>query len=67
MNTLQIVRALEGDVSLEDLNNGPKITSTQMSSTGSDYNLRRFAKGALSSQEYSSSEEHTVEFNSRSS
>ncbi|KAH6789348.1 Protein kinase superfamily protein [Perilla frutescens var. frutescens] len=65
----QIVRALEGDVSLDDLNAGPKTTSTMstLSSSDSDYDLRRFAKGggASSSQEYSSSEEHTVDFHSR--
>lgn len=58
----QIVRALEGDVSLDDLNAGVMKVS---SSSDSDYDLRKFAKGALSSQEFSS-EEHTVDFQSRS-
>ncbi|KAL1554254.1 Proline-rich receptor-like protein kinase perk5 [Salvia divinorum] len=55
----QIVRALEGDVSLDDLNAGAKVTST-LSSSGSEYDLRKFGKGALSSQEFSS-DEHSGE------
>ncbi|KAG6410769.1 hypothetical protein SASPL_128837 [Salvia splendens] len=50
-----IVRALEGDVSLEVLNACAKVTST-LSTSGSDYDLRKFGKGALSSQEFDSGE-----------
>ncbi|KAG8364327.1 hypothetical protein BUALT_Bualt19G0117200 [Buddleja alternifolia] len=54
----QIVRALEGDVSLDDLNDGVKPGSALFgSSSSSDYDLKKFGKGgALSSQEFSSSE-----------
>lgn len=61
----QIVRALEGDVSLEDLNEGVKPgQSSVYSSTGSsDYDtssynadMKKFRKMALTSQEYASSE-----------
>ncbi|KAL8542925.1 hypothetical protein ACS0TY_003702 [Phlomoides rotata] len=57
----QIVRALEGDVSLEDLNAGG---SRGLSSNGSDYDLKRLGKGGVvSSQEFSSSDEgQTGEF-----
>ncbi|KAG6413379.1 hypothetical protein SASPL_126088 [Salvia splendens] len=40
----QIVRALEGDVSLEVLNAGAKVTST-LSTSSSDYDLRKFDSG----------------------
>ncbi|KAL6986882.1 Proline-rich receptor-like protein kinase perk4 [Sarracenia purpurea var. burkii] len=62
----QIVRALEGDVSLEDLNEGgvkPGHSAMFSSNSGSSepegsYNLemKRFRKGAMSSQEFTSSE-----------
>lgn len=62
----QIVRALEGDVSLEDLNEGV-MNSGQSSyfGSGSDNydasgsysaNMKKFRKMALDSQEYGSSE-----------
>lgn len=59
------MRALEGDVSLEDLNEGVKPgQSSVYSSTGSsDYDtssynadMKKFRKMALTSQEYASSE-----------
>ncbi|XP_030498949.2 proline-rich receptor-like protein kinase PERK4 [Cannabis sativa] len=61
----QIVRALEGDVSLDDLNEGvrPGYSSIYTSSESSDYDasaynadMKRFRKMALTSQEYPSSE-----------
>ncbi|KAM7509516.1 hypothetical protein LguiA_019969 [Lonicera macranthoides] len=61
----QVVRALEGDVSLSDLNEGIRPgQSTMYSSHGSsDYDtaqynedMKKFRKMALSSQEYASSE-----------
>ncbi|KAF6166621.1 hypothetical protein GIB67_005483 [Kingdonia uniflora] len=62
----QIVRALEGDVSLDDLNEGvkPGQSSQFSSSTGSsDYDtgsynadMKKFRKMALASQEFASSE-----------
>ncbi|KZV17742.1 hypothetical protein F511_01551 [Dorcoceras hygrometricum] len=63
----QIVRALEGDVSLEDLNEGVRPGHSGMfgSNSGSEYDsgshsdLRRFKKvDGMSSQEYTSSGEH---------
>ena len=57
---LQIVRALEGDVSLEDLNEGVRPGQSMLFSSGSDYdsspktsNLNRFRKASLTSPEYS--------------
>ncbi|KAA8545963.1 hypothetical protein F0562_020586 [Nyssa sinensis] len=62
----QIVRALEGDVSLEDLNEGVKPGHSSVfgsgSSGGTDYDgnsstdIKKFRKVALSSQEFTSSE-----------
>ncbi|KAL7002706.1 Proline-rich receptor-like protein kinase perk1 [Sarracenia purpurea var. burkii] len=60
----QIVRALEGDVSLEDLNEGvkPSHSSVFGSSGGSEYEdsynsgMKRFGKPGMSSQEFTSSE-----------
>ncbi|KAL2939420.1 Proline-rich receptor-like protein kinase PERK4 [Bienertia sinuspersici] len=63
----QIVRALEGDVSLDDLNEGPKPRSgSTLFSTSSDsseydtisYNndMKRFRRTALNSTDYASSE-----------
>ncbi|KAK9677868.1 hypothetical protein RND81_11G172800 [Saponaria officinalis] len=62
----QIVRALEGDVSLDDLNGGPKQgNSSAFSSSGgsSDYDtmsynndMKKFRKIALGSTDYTSSE-----------
>ncbi|KAG8368249.1 hypothetical protein BUALT_Bualt15G0025700 [Buddleja alternifolia] len=57
----KIVRALEGDVSLDDLNEGMKLGhSTLLSSaSASEYDLTRLRKAAqLSSQEFNSSSEH---------
>ncbi|XP_075474153.1 proline-rich receptor-like protein kinase PERK15 [Primulina tabacum] len=63
----QIVRALEGDVSLEDLNEGVRPGHSRMfgSNGGSEYDtgsytdLRRFKKvDGMSSQEFTSSSEH---------
>ncbi|PIN06752.1 Serine/threonine protein kinase [Handroanthus impetiginosus] len=61
----QIVRALEGDVSLDDLNEGIKAGHNAMlsSSGGSDYDLKRLVKsGATSSQEFTSEDGLTGEF-----
>lgn len=60
----QIVRALEGDVSLEDLNEGVKPgqssyfgSSSEIYEAGSySANMRKLRKKALDSQEYGSSE-----------
>ncbi|KAK6143461.1 hypothetical protein DH2020_023809 [Rehmannia glutinosa] len=55
----QIVRALEGDVSLDDLNEGVKPGHSAMlgSSGSSDYDLKRYRKpGTTSSQDFTSSE-----------
>ncbi|KAJ6830641.1 proline-rich receptor-like protein kinase PERK4 isoform X2 [Iris pallida] len=56
----QIVRALEGDVLLEDLNEGVRPGQSMMFSSGSDYesdlyssNMRRFRQVSLASPEYS--------------
>ncbi|XP_020095979.1 LOW QUALITY PROTEIN: proline-rich receptor-like protein kinase PERK4 [Ananas comosus] len=56
----QIVRALEGDVSLEDLNEGMRPGQSMLFSSGSDYdsgsyasNMKRIRKIALASPEYS--------------
>ncbi|PKA48504.1 Proline-rich receptor-like protein kinase PERK4 [Apostasia shenzhenica] len=56
----QIVRALEGDVSLEDLNKGMRPGQSMLFSSGSDYdsdlyasNMRRIRRVALASPEYS--------------
>ncbi|KAI3446099.1 hypothetical protein Pfo_002764 [Paulownia fortunei] len=56
----QIVRALEGDVSLDDLNEGVKTAQIAMfgSSGGSEHDLRRLGKGgATTSQEFTSSDD----------
>ncbi|RVW22666.1 Proline-rich receptor-like protein kinase PERK4 [Vitis vinifera] len=67
----QIVRALEGDVSLEDLNDVTKTNQSPAYSTSmsSEYNTRmynadmeKFKKMALSSQEFGSSEDGTSEY-----
>ncbi|KAG7976059.1 hypothetical protein I3843_06G129600 [Carya illinoinensis] len=60
----QIVRALEGDVSLDDLNEGIKpAQSSNFSSSGSEYgansystDMKKFKKMASASNEYGSSE-----------
>ncbi|KAG0483878.1 hypothetical protein HPP92_011962 [Vanilla planifolia] len=56
----QIVRALEGDVSLEDLNEGMRPGQSMLFSSGSDYdsdlyasNMRKIRRVALASPEYS--------------
>ncbi|WOL16983.1 proline-rich receptor-like protein kinase PERK7 [Canna indica] len=56
----QIVRALEGDVSLDDLNEGVKPGQSTLFGSGSDYdsgsysaNMRRFRQVALGSTEFS--------------
>ncbi|KAL3621232.1 Proline-rich receptor-like protein kinase perk4 [Castilleja foliolosa] len=65
--TSQIVRALEGDVSLDDLDGGVKTAHIAMfgSSGGSESDLRRLGRGntSLASQEFTSSEDgQTGEF-----
>lgn len=64
---MQIVRALEGDVSLEDLNEGMRPGQSMMFSSSSDYesssynnNMRRIRKMALASPEYSGDYSGTV-------
>lgn len=65
--TKQIVRALEGDVSLSDLNEGIRPGQNLYSSYGSsDYDtmqynedLKKFRKMALNSQEYGASSEYS--------
>ncbi|MCD9643596.1 hypothetical protein HAX54_031199 [Datura stramonium] len=59
----QVVRALEDDVTLDDLNEGGKLGhSATINSAGSSehdggsYDLKKFRKSSMSSQEYSSSE-----------
>ena len=63
----QIVRALEGDSSLDDLNEGvkPGQSSIYSSSTGTDYSnnsynadMKKFRQIALSSQEMGGSGEY---------
>ena len=65
----QVVRAMEGDVSLDDLNEGVKPgQSTVFSSDGSSSNeydvhsynadMKKFRRMALSSQDYESSNEY---------
>ncbi len=56
----QIVRALEGDVSLDDLNEGVKPGQSSVYSSSSDYDttayntdMKKFRKMALSSQDSS--------------
>ncbi|XP_039139670.1 proline-rich receptor-like protein kinase PERK4 [Dioscorea cayenensis subsp. rotundata] len=56
----QILRALEGDVSLEDLNEGVRPGQSMLFSSGSDYesspktsNMNRFRKASLTSPEFS--------------
>lgn len=59
---LQIERALEGDVSLDDLNEGGRHGNSAMFSSSSEYDgasysdLKRFKKAGMSSQEFTSSE-----------
>ncbi|URE01886.1 STYKc [Musa troglodytarum] len=57
---LQIVRALEGDVSLEDLNEGVRPGQSALFSSGSDYesspytsNANRVGRVVVASSEYS--------------
>ncbi|XP_006365092.1 putative proline-rich receptor-like protein kinase PERK6 [Solanum tuberosum] len=58
----QVVRALEDDVTLDDLNEGGKLGHSATLSSGSSepdggsYDLKKFRKSSMSSQEYSSSE-----------
>ncbi|CAH9056267.1 unnamed protein product [Cuscuta europaea] len=63
----QIVRALEGDVSLDDLNSAAAVKSENSSATtfgsggsseydGNPYDMKKFRKSVLSSQEFSSGE-----------
>lgn len=72
----QIVRALEGDVSLDDLNEGTKPGQSSVfnptSGGSSDYDtqaynadMKKFRKLALSSQEFGSSEFGTSSNDSR--
>ncbi|KAI4330351.1 hypothetical protein MLD38_028648 [Melastoma candidum] len=69
----QIVRALEGDVSLDDLNEGMKLgQSPAVTSGSSDYDtgsynadMKRFRQVALSSQDFGSSEYGTSSGGSR--
>ncbi|RWW78135.1 hypothetical protein BHE74_00013661, partial [Ensete ventricosum] len=65
IETKQIVRALEGDVSLEDLNDGIRPGHSRLYSSygSSDYDsgqynedMKRFRKMALTTQEYASSD-----------
>lgn len=66
MKTKQIVRALEGDVSLEDLNEGARpgrssalgVTNVTAESDGDSYNadMKKFRHMASSSQEFTSGE-----------
>ncbi|CAA0807612.1 Proline-rich receptor-like protein kinase PERK4 [Striga hermonthica] len=61
----QVVRALEGDVSLEDLNGGLKTAHIAMfgSSGDSEIDLKKLGVRGLNSQEFNSSEDgHTGEF-----
>lgn len=65
LKTVQVVRALEGDMSLSDLNEGirPGHSTVYSSHGSSDYDttqynedMIKFRKMALASQEYASSE-----------
>ncbi|RZR90440.1 hypothetical protein BHM03_00018322 [Ensete ventricosum] len=65
IETEQIVRSLEGDVSLEDLNDGIRPGHSRLYSSygSSDYDsgqynedMKRFRKMALTTQEYASSD-----------
>ncbi|KAF3340144.1 proline-rich receptor-like protein kinase PERK4 [Carex littledalei] len=65
----QIVRALEGDVSLEDLNEGVKPGQSMFFSSSSDYdsgsytsNINRLRKVALDSTEYTNDYTNTSEY-----
>ncbi|CAD6202773.1 unnamed protein product [Miscanthus lutarioriparius] len=66
----QIVRALEGDASLDDLNEGVKPGQSMMFSSGSEYdsggnyasNINRFRKVAFESSEYSNEYSGTSEY-----
>ncbi|KAL0926626.1 hypothetical protein M5K25_002865 [Dendrobium thyrsiflorum] len=60
LSNLKIVRALEGDASLEDLNEGMRPGQSMLFSSGSDYdsdlyapNMRRIRRIELTSPEYS--------------
>jgi hypothetical protein len=67
---LQIVRALEGDASLDDLNEGVKPGQSMMFSSGSENdsggnyasNINRFRKVAFESSEYSNEYSGTSEY-----
>ncbi|XP_050228822.1 proline-rich receptor-like protein kinase PERK4 [Mercurialis annua] len=68
----QIVRALEGDVSLDDLNEGTKPGQSSIFNGSSDYDtttynadMKKFRQMALSSQEFGSSEHGTSSNDSR--
>jgi hypothetical protein len=64
--SVQIVRALEGDASLDDLNEGVKPGQSMMFSSSSEYdsggnyasNISRFRKVALDSSEYGTTSEY---------
>lgn len=69
MYLLQVVRALEGDVSLADLNEGIKPGHSTMYSSheSSDYDtvqykedMKKFRKMALGTQEYGASSEYSA-------
>jgi hypothetical protein len=68
--SVQIVRALEGDASLDDLNEGVKPRQSMMFSSSSEYdsggnyasNISRFRKVAFDSSEYSSEYGATSEY-----
>lgn len=67
MRILQIVRALEGDVSLDDLNEGMKKNNSAMFGSGESsdydggsYDLKKFKKSRISSQEFTSGEHGTT-------
>lgn len=62
----QIVRALEADVSLDDLNNAGKTENNSIafssgSGASSEYDLKKLDKSALSSQEFSSGEQRSID------
>jgi len=60
---LQIVRVLEGDVSLEDLNEGKQTSAYNSSDASSEYDtraytadLKKFRQVAFATQDFASSE-----------
>lgn len=66
---VQIVRALEGDASLDDLNEGVKPGQSMMFSSGSEYdganyaaNISKFRKVAFESSEFSNDYSGTSEY-----